>query len=114
LFAPSDVKMTLTVEAAQIARTKPAVSGEGFAIRFRVLIIARHDNRTANEHFADAFAVRLINLDLDIIERRAHGADFIILKACDGCGPRCLRQSVALEQGEAEAMKIARHVGIET
>src|SRR5437588_178845 len=101
LLAPGDVEMTLTIKAAEIARTKPLVGGEGFAVRLWVMVVTGHDDRSADEHLTDAFAVRLVDLDLDATQRRANRADLVILEARHRRGRRGLRQPVALENGEA-------------
>src|SRR6266508_352441 len=54
LLSTDDVKMAIAIEASEIAGTKPSFTGEGFAVRFRVAIVTRHDDGAANQNFADA------------------------------------------------------------
>src|SRR6266508_5873711 len=113
LLATDDVEMARPIEASEVAGVEPSVSGECFAIRFRVAIVTRHDDGTADRDFADALFVRLIDPDFDAVERRTHRSDFVVLKARDGGGPGGLAQAVALQDGEAETMKILRHARVE-
>src|SRR5688572_21574039 len=92
---------------------EPSIGGEGFAVRFRVTIVTRHYDGAADQNFADAFFVRLIDPDFEAVERCTYRSDLVVLKARDSGGPRSLAQAVALQDGEAETMKIPRHARVE-
>src|SRR5213075_1368946 len=106
--------MSLAVKTSQVAGTKPMIVGECLAISFRVVVVTRRDDGPANQHFAYAVFIRLIDLDLDAIERRSDGSNLVFLKASYSCGSRSLRQAIALQDSETEPVKIFRDFRIET
>src|SRR5947207_902001 len=71
LLTSDDVQMPLRVKVSQIAGAEPPISSERLAISLRVSIIARHYDIATNQNFTDTFAIRPINLDLDMIQRPA-------------------------------------------
>ena len=114
LLAPGDVKTSLIVEPSQIARTEPSVFGERFAIGFPIAPVASHNDGAANEYFADAILVRLVNHDLDAFQRRSDRTDLVVFEARDGRRAGSLGQTVALKDGETQAVKSSGYFGVET
>src|SRR5438874_12042530 len=106
--------MSLAVKTSQVAGTKPMIGGKCLAISFRVVVVTRRDDGPANQHFADAVFIRLIDLDLDAIERCPNGSNLVILKASYSCRSRSLRQSIALQDSGTEPVKIFGDFRIET
>src|SRR5437588_6483138 len=105
--------MSLTVKTSQVAGTKPMIGGKRLAISFRVVVVTRRDDGPANQHFADAVFIRLIDLDLDAIKRRPDRSNLVIFKASYSCRSRSLRQSIAMKDRETEPVKIFRDFRIE-
>ena len=106
--------MSVAVKTSQVAGTKPMIGGKCLAISFRVVVVTRRDDGPANQHFADAVFIRLIDLDLDAIKRRPDRSHLVIFKAGYSCRSRSLRQAIALQDSETEPVKIFRDFRIET
>ena len=66
LLATDDVKMARAIKASEIAGAEPSISGEGFAVRFRVAMVTGHDDGAADQDFADSLFIRLINPDFNV------------------------------------------------
>jgi hypothetical protein len=65
-------------ELADVAGAEPAVNGERLFLA-RQLVVAEHDVRAFDEDLTV-----LVELDLDVADRRADGTERVVIGAVDG------------------------------
>src|SRR5262245_842357 len=83
--ASSDRKVTLFIDEAEIAGVKPPISYR-FAGFFRVAIVTLHQNRPADQHFAHAFIVWIVDSNGHAPNRFADGTETVIVGRRDRGG----------------------------
>src|SRR5690606_19069971 len=81
--------------------------------RLIVPIVAGEHPWVSRDHLTKTIAVRIINADLDVADRRADGVEVDVIDSMRAINPDHFRLAVNLAQGNADRAKKLKDIGTE-
>ena len=108
LPAAGDVQESVLVQLSEVAGVEPAVRIEGLRGLLRHLVIALHDDRSADHDLL------ILDLHLDVFKRASAGACALPGKSVEGNDRRRLRHAAALPELDAVFLELIHIEGVES